>query len=381
MSTLTLIPVTDAWPAICRFWCRNDEMATFSTRVLILPRTGHVRANTVLQTENACAKINCFGFEFSHHAYRGEVPLQGSQRLITRPDITTAIALCASAVVVRVIPARLWPVASYGFALVRLLFRPRSTQQQMRRFTWIFPDLSRSAQLRLVLKYYGARAEDKFQYLRERCPGGWHPEIRLLGREHLDQALNAGHGVILWVYPLVFGFLVPKKGLHAEGFQVTHLSSDYHGYTLSPFGKRFLNPFMTTAESRYVSERVIISLDGSVGYLKRLVARLRENRVVSITGVASGRRRTVPFLNRYLRMACGAPRLALMTNAALLPVYTVRTAPGQFDVVVGAPLKLDRQGERDVAINSVLREYAERLEPYVLRYPWQFLSWGRLNFV
>jgi hypothetical protein len=56
------------------------------------------------------------------------------------------------------------------------------------------------------------------QYLRCHHPRGWRPTIRLEGREHLDRALEAGRGAIVWKAPFLFATLVTMMALHGAGY-------------------------------------------------------------------------------------------------------------------------------------------------------------------
>ena len=102
-----------------------------------------------------------------------------------------------------------------------------------------------------------------------------------------------------------------KLALHEAGYAVAHLSRDTHGFSTTRFGRRVLNPIQTRVERRYLAERLVMSDERSVGPLRELAARLKQNRLVSITLAREWRRtRLVPFLDGYIRIATGALALA-----------------------------------------------------------------------
>ncbi len=188
--------------------------------------------------------------------------------------------------------------------------------------------------------YLGNVRLAKLLVLHARRPLGWQPRLRLLGQEHLQHALAAGHGAVLWVAPFIFAPLAAKMTFHHAGYGVSHLSRFAHGYSQSVLGARLLNPIRTGVEDRYLAERVRIGPDHQPQAALRILARrLRENRIVSITAGAGGSRVVdVPFLAGQMGLASGAPALAAQAGAALLPVMSLREPDGGFVSIVGAPL-------------------------------------------
>ncbi len=113
-----------------------------------------------------------------------------------------------------------------------------------------------------------------------------------------------------------------------------------------------------------------MSEDDTVGPLRALAGRLRDNRVVSITVNANGRRtRPVGLLDGTIEVATGTPALAWQTGAPLLPVFTVREPAGGFVTRIEAPLRHDPALPRAAAIDALLADYAARLEAAVLQSP------------
>jgi lauroyl/myristoyl acyltransferase len=224
---------------------------------------------------------------------------------------------------------------------------------------------------------------DQLCYLRSYRPGGWRPELRLEGREHLDAALAAGRGAVLWVVPTVGQWLPTKRTMAEAGYAVHHLSHPSHGFsTRSALGRRWLNPIRTGVEDRYLAERVLLGADGGAqAALRRLGTLLRRNAVVSITvGAAGARPIRVPLLRGSLTVASGAPHLAARTGAALLPVLTVREGRGRFLTRIEAPLPMPATGPIDAAsLRGTVAELARRLEPCALAHADQIV-WGLTCF-
>ena len=213
--------------------------------------------------------------------------------------------------------------------------------------------------------------------LRAHRPGGWRPAIDLLGAEHLQAALERGRGAILWVGFFQYYSLVSKIALHRAGVAVSHLSHPRHGFSGSRFGVGVLNRLYTSIEDRYLRARVNLSLETPLPAMRTLARRLEANGAVSITArEAASRPAVVPFLAGAIPLATGAPDLAYMTGAALLPLHTVWKPDGGFTVIIEPPIVLpDDALDRRASSETAARLYAERLEAVVRRHPDQWRGW------
>ena len=205
---------------------------------------------------------------------------------------------------------------------------------------------------------------------------GWHPETRLSGADHLQAALARGNGVVLWGMSFC-GSLVPKMALHQAGFPVTHLSTPYHGGpSRSRATVQVLNRWHTASENKYLSERVVIPFNGSIGYLRQLKKTLRRNGCVSISGEAPGRRNvSATCLGERVAFAVGAPHLAHSTGAALVTHYTRRLGPGRYQTVIEPPIDIDEHTGRRDARRVAVEAFASRLERQVRSAPADWDGW------
>ena len=87
---------------------------------------------------------------------------------------------------------------------------------------------------------------------------------------------------------------------------------------------------------RHLAERVVLPRDGSLDYLRTLVRRLEQNRVVSVFGNIQGARaaKGIEILGTHRKLATGAPALARRTDAALLTMRARRLGPLEYEVVI-----------------------------------------------
>ena len=229
---------------------------------------------------------------------------------------------------------------------------------------------------RILAQLSGEQILAILQLLRTYRPGGWSPSIRLTGWQHVEAAQARGRGLILWVGKTVYGDLVAKIACYRAGLAVSHLSRASHGFSSSRFGVRVLNPIHTAVEDRYLRERVSLTVHGGRAAMQILANRLSGGGAVSIAVHSNTKRPvTAPFLEGQVVLSPGAPVLARRTGAALLPVFAFRDPSDGLTLTIEAPLEVpDREDSAAVAV----AQYAERLTPYVLKYPGQWSGWFHL---
>ena len=212
--------------------------------------------------------------------------------------------------------------------------------------------------------------------LREHKLSGWNPDISLRGREHIDQALKAGRGAVLWICPCSHAELVVKKALHKASIPLVNLRSHIHPYSGTRFGKRFLNPIRTSVEDRYLHATVVLRPKREAVAFRELQMWLRKNMVVSIFAIASSDRPfEAPCLSGLLRLALGAPTLAILSGAALLPAPAFPTPSGGFEVTIEAPLQRSAGQDVGPAEQELGRAYARITESWVKKCPYIWRGW------
>lgn len=205
---------------------------------------------------------------------------------------------------------------------------------------------------------------------------GWKLHAHLRGAAHLDAALAAGSGAVLWVGHFAFASLLSKVTMFANGYDVHHLSHPRHGFSDTRFGMRVLNPIRQRLERQFLASREELNPENPAVALRTLRRHLAENRTVSFTARSeSAKPVTVPFLSGGLTLATGAADLAYASGAPLLPVMTLRDRNGAFVTEIQPPLPLDRSAPRTTATRTAAAAFARRLEPAVLSAPDQWLGW------
>lgn len=273
-----------------------------------------------------------------------------------------------------------WDRIAIGIARRRLAGRKARTMGPAGRLAAMIGNLLPPAEIaRAQEQQVAAKMLRQLQSLRCHRPGGWHPEVRLLGRQHLDTALASGRGAILWVAPFAFASLVAKLTLHQHGVRLCHLSRWFHGASQSRWGVALLNPIQRRAEDCYLKERVMIARGQSpLAAMRRLRELLAGNEVVSIrVGHRAAGTVRVPFLCGELELATGPIRLAAASGAPLMPIFTVREwESGQapvYTTTIEPPLPIEGHLGGNALLRPAAAELAQRFEHWTLAYSGQLI--------
>lgn len=291
-----------------------------------------------------------------------------------------------------IVPETLWKVFSFPAAFFIFLIRPGKTRIKILHIGKLCGGHFKTPRPFLIeLTRLASVMEQKIQYLREYCPGGWKPVITIRGLEHIENARKAGKGGILWIAPFFFNSLVLKKALYQAGLEVAHLSAYNHGPSFSRFGFKRVNRIYIQAENKYLKERIVIQpardtaflhAGTNLNYVRKLDKILKNNGLVSIRcqpdraldhqGVLKN------VLNGQLPVAEGSPSFALASSCSLMPVFTLRKAPGVFEVVIESPIEMPCEGNRREKTNILIDRYVQIMETYLVKNPLLFIPWHEM---
>lgn len=204
----------------------------------------------------------------------------------------------------------------------------------------------------------------------------WQPRLEISGEQHLRDALAQGRGVVLWKAFFSHASLLTYMALHEAGYDVTALSHPAHGFSNSAFAIRFLNPSRSKIEDRYLKGRATLGQDDPSGALLALARELRANGIVTIAAIAwSADPVTVRFLAGEIELAPGAPHLAALTGATLLPLIPIQRGLDDYVIHIEPPIELDANVPARERSETAAREFGARIEKYVRAYPGQWRGW------
>jgi KDO2-lipid IV(A) lauroyltransferase len=212
-------------------------------------------------------------------------------------------------------------------------------------------------------------------------------ETRFAGREHLDEALARGRGVILWESRGFGARLAAKNLLAVHGYRVhqVHGPNNLGGLLTSDASatwvrRALVRRYFDSLERRVTAEVLNLPADGTLAFTRRLAALLEQNAIVCITGDGqSGQRlQTVEFLGEEEPISTGMATLAELTGATLLPMFCSDEGTGP-ELVIEAPIEPDRALPREARVRATMQQFMRRLESWVRERPGQFRNWHLLR--
>ena len=296
---------------------------------------------------------------------------------ITPKDIYEVPRLAVQGLLAWTLPESVWWPLSRLFGEMNVATHPLRTRRETADVACVLtgtPVASRIARIAAV--NWANRYEERFHYLRAWRPGGWNPELEVVGAEHVSAALAKGRGILFWAGNFSFNDLVTKMAWYQLGLAVSHFSRPIHGFSTTKFGVRYLNAVRRGIEDRYLGERIMAEVQETRVATQRMGERLAANGVVSFTvGNRGHRTATANFLGGRITLATGPLALARRTGATVLPVYTLRLAPRSFGITIGEPLRVPEDTAGNPDYTAAVQTYADSLADFVLRDPGQWRGW------
>jgi len=297
-------------------------------------------------------------------------------KLVAR-DLKDTVKFCLLYVCSYLLPEHRWPGLCRLLARIELKLNAARTTDHCQVYAEALADGRDTPAIRRIeLRKACERYRDQMDFAACYRFYGWQPKLHLQGANYLDQALAAGRGVILWESNFIHSSLITKMALAEHGYQVYHLSHPWHGPSGTDFGRRVINPLARRIEDRYLAERIMLNQQASHQQYLQLMARLRENRIVSIRAVPRAKQMAViPFLNGSIRLPKGPIMLSELSGAPLLLVVTIPAVDGSFETRIVAPEQAgvpDQQGG-DL---DVMERVAALMEAEVRAYPHLWRDWS-----
>jgi Kdo2-lipid IVA lauroyltransferase/acyltransferase len=182
------------------------------------------------------------------------------------------------------------------------------------------------------------------------------------GFENFERALAHGKGVM---------FLTA----HLGAWELSAFSHSLYGHPLNVVMRPLDNPYLDRLTRRYRTMHGNKAVDKD--FARGLIAALRKGETVGVlmdTNMIAGQGVFVDFFGHQACTATGVARVALKTDAAVVPGFTIwdpvlKKYRLRFDPAVKLIHTKDR--EADVAANTAL--FTKIIEDYVRRYPDQWL--------
>ncbi len=192
-------------------------------------------------------------------------------------------------------------------------------------------------------------------------------KIEIQGKEHLDQALSQGRGVIaLGAHLGSFTLVGARLSLEGYRFNLIINEGNYPRLwrRLWKYQKRMgQNPF-------FVKPRM--------SAIKKSLNSLRRNEILYL--VADEQRRygghPVPFFHHSAYTPMGPALLSLKTGAPILPLFILRKERIPHLLLIGPPVKIERTGEIQKDLKRLTTAFTKVIEERIREVPTQ---WAWLN--
>jgi len=211
------------------------------------------------------------------------------------------------------------------------------------------PDISQAEAENLVAAYW-VNHQKRFMELfmvRELTPQKLPSVVDFEGLEHLDAALSKGHGVLL---------PVP----HIGNERLHHILLAVKGYPMSVISSSYADHGSYARKIKIEASKHFHDV-GYAGDSRWLLSALKQNRVLQIasTAEAGSQGAFVQFLGQELLLPTGWARLALKTDAPVLPSALLRMPDDRFRLVIKPEFPLVRSGNRIADLQENVQKYMD----------------------
>lgn len=255
----------------------------------------------------------------------------------------------------------------------------RRTRREMVK---VLPEIRPDLDLLKVLRQYIILKQQHFVQWYSSSSPLWRSFLRtycsrLEGKEHLDQALERGRGAIV----VFFHFGMARMNILAlaqNGYDCV-----FHEIPFTRYREK-VYPWVARAimnrenEVQEASGRKAI-LHHSGETLRALSEALSQNAIIVLMGdgMAASRLVELPFLNGRMPFPTGPARLAALTGAGIVCVFSILEGLFRHRFVVHPAIYCSQSSSE--AIETTVQAYVATFENYVRRYPWAWWSWRRLE--
>lgn len=191
---------------------------------------------------------------------------------------------------------------------------------------------------------------------------------REMGEENLKEALARGRGVIC-ITPHMSHWELGGYILASKGYPINILTLREESQYLSRYEERL---------RRRVGIRTIVYNPEEKPNLSilEMARRLRENEILAMVSdrTFGSQGVEIDFFGRKTLFPSGAVYLSLETGAALIPVFVVLERKMKYWGIVGEPISLKREGNKEESLKQGVQEIAKRFEEMISRYPDQWFN-------
>src|ERR1700683_911579 len=264
-----------------------------------------------------------------------------------------------------ILPRPLARAAGIGLAFVVYLLHVRLRQVGMRNLAMAFPEKSEAERARILRGEFTSLGRQ----LSELCQFPRYSEknvdevVVYDGLENYEQAYARGKGVLFVT-------------AHFGGWELSAFAHSLHGHWLHIVMRPMDNPYLDRLIQHYrtMHGNKTVAKDD---FVRGLLAAMKAGETVGIlmdTNMTPPQGVFVDFFGIPACTASGLARIALRTDAAVLPGFTIwDEALGKYRLRFDPALALIRTGDLEADIAANTQTFTKVIEDYVRRYPEQWL--------
>ena len=265
--------------------------------------------------------------------------------------------------IVMAFPKRAAYKVAVTVANIFYLFRWKMRKALIENLRYVFPEKEEKIiryYARLTFRNFGKYLADFFcfdKFDRETM----EKEVKILGRENIEECLGKGKGVI-------------TVSAHLGNWELGAVVVALLGYKLNVVA---LSHGSAKVDSLFVRQREnkgvkVIPLGKAVSHCIRALRRneliaLLGDRAINETGVR------VPFFGKEVSLPRGPAVLSLHNTAPILPVFLIRTKQGKFCFIFDKPIfDIEAGGKKEEKIKRITEKFVRIIETYIRQYPGQW---------
>jgi KDO2-lipid IV(A) lauroyltransferase len=255
-------------------------------------------------------------------------------------------------------------LAAFTAILIQWLV-PRYRRVAHRNLRLAMPQLTAAERRRLVRGIYLnlGRMLAEFAHFPDYTRENVSRTVTYDGFENYAEAVGRGRGVL---------FLTA----HLSAWELGAFAHSIYGYPLSVVIRALDNPLINELVNRYRmlgGNRIIEKRD----FLRGILEALKNNETVGILMDQNASPQEGVFVEFFGRPACtsaGMAKIALRTDAAVVPAFTIWDADRKrYRIRFDPPLELIRTGDNGADVTANTQLFTSVLEKYIRSYPDQWL--------
>jgi len=190
--------------------------------------------------------------------------------------------------------------------------------------------------------------------------------IEIVGRENVDAAFQRGKGVIL-------------LAMHEGSWELSNIICAHLAFPFNFFVRDQRYPRLDNILNAYRFQQGCRVIHRG-NQLRQLLQVLSRNEAIGITADQGGKKGSlVHFFGREASMSTGAVKMALKSDAAVIPCFYVRLNGPYIRVIFEPPYQLKLSGDKDADVRNNLQGLISRFEKYIdaysKEYLWSYKIW------